>query len=172
MQVIQSKEQIIEEEHKIFASHIERWFDHGSAANLPVKDDFKYGDILLPYRVIATLEDGRVKYHEAGEQLERLYGAPVSGKYADELYNKWFSKIAMQNYIKSLETNSPVYESRQVSTIIKNIGYEKLILPIAAAGNVSSFITYILPLDKDIRTRQDWQDMVDQTPWLSAPIPE
>lgn len=172
MQVIQSKEQITEEEHKIFASHIERWFDHGSAANLPVKDDFKYGDILMPYRVLATLEDGRVKYHEAGDQLERLYGAPVSGKYADELYNKWFSKIALQNYTKSLETNSPVYESRQVSTVIKNIGYEKLILPIAAAGDVSSFITYILPLDKDIRTRQDWQDMVDQTPWLSAPIPE
>ncbi|MGN7437428.1 MAG: hypothetical protein ACTHOO_02200 [Alcanivorax sp.] len=168
MQVIQNKQQITEEEHKIFSAHMMRWFDHGSAVNLPEKDDFKYGDILMPYRVMATLEDGRVKYHEAGDQLERLYGAPVSGKYADELYNKWFSKIALQNYSKSMDTKSPVYESRQISTIIKKIGYEKLILPIGTGDDVSSFITYILPLSKEIRTRKDWQDMVDQTPWLGA----
>ena len=168
MQVIQSKEQITEEEHKIFAAHMMRWFDHGSCIDLPTKNDFKYGDILMPYRVLATLEDGRVKYHEAGDQLERLYGAPVSGKYADELYNKWFSKVALQNYSKSMDTKSPVYESRQISTIIKKIGYEKLILPIGTGDDVSLFITYILPLSKEIRTRKDWQDMVDQTPWLGA----
>ncbi len=124
-------------------------------------------DLLPDYRMVAdvTREPRRIFYVSVSKKLEELYGKPVQGKTLDELYNAWFRNVAYQSYDLLMAQALPVYEKRTINTIVKKLGYQKIILPFGQ-DVVSHAITFLVPLNHDLSERMDWEQMVKDTPWL------
>ena len=154
------------EDYPVFYEHLNRWFKHNKNGAIPSITDVMQDDRLVAHRIIAYKEDKRIRYAQVGDNLEKLYGSSLVGKYIDQLYNPWFRKNALNSYITAEDEKLPLYEQRQVSTIIKKIGYQKLVLPLGSGEAVTNFATYIVPMHADIQNYDDWQDLVKQTPWL------
>lgn len=154
------------EEHPLFFDHLDIWFKAKDRLGLPDVDAVTADDRLSDYRIIAEIEGVRVKYNQVGQKLEKLYGSSLNEKYADEAFGGWFQKTVMDEYNLVREAKLPAYKCLQISTIIKKIGYQKLVLPFGVQDTVTGFVVYILPTDPDIKDEQDWREIVEKTPWL------
>lgn len=154
------------EDCPVFFTVISRWFSVFEKDGMPKIDDLNGEDALRDYRIIAVIEGARVRYIDVGDRLEKLYGSSLKGKYADEAYRGWFKKIVMQEYDLVRDEKFPAYKCLEISTIIKKIGYQKLVLPTGENDAVTGFIVYILPTDPDIQEAKDWRALVEKTPWL------
>jgi hypothetical protein len=132
----------------------------------PGLDDFRID-------VVYYTDEDRFKYIYAGAALEELYGEKLSNRYLDDLYNMWFRRRAVKDYKQVMKTKKPFYEKRNVSTLTRKIGYHKLVLPIETEiadeffeTTSKQFLTYVIPTNQDIKTKDDWARLVDETPWL------
>ena len=152
-----------------FQSLISQWFSTRGGKSLPALEDYlSLPDHLGTYRIIAKITgELSVVYESVGESIERLYGAPMSGKNLDELYNDWFRKQAYTGYKKVIKEKFPVYERRSFATIIRPIGYHKMLLPFGDDA-VTAVAAYIMPTDKKIHRRSHWEDIIKKTPWFGG----
>ena len=151
-----------------FHGLIRKWMEARQAENvLPVYSGIDKENELYEYRMVAEIRHNplSVHYMDVGIVLEDLYGDKIAGKNLEELYNDWFRKMAYLGYQKAIEAKRPVYDRRTISTIIKPVGYHKLHLPYGRE-RVYQAVTYIVPMDNKWRKKQEWQSIVEKTPWL------
>jgi hypothetical protein len=145
-----------------------RWFAAPGPAGLPdIRDVPDQNDPLASYRILAEIapEPLKVLYREVGHGLEALYGEKMSGKTLDELYNDWFRKRAYEGYQTAIEERLPVYIRRGTSAPGIDIGYHALYLPCGGSA-VTGAVTYVVPTDARIKTRDDWEKALRETPWF------
>jgi len=152
-----------------FRGAVERWFSLRGTQGLPAFAQWDLEqDPLKDYRMIARVQADPlwVQYETVGAELENLYGKPITGQNLDTLYNDWFRKIAYRGYRFTLEHGVPALEKRMISTIVRQIGYIKIHLPMGNAHGVDHVVTYLLPSGGVFKRRMDWEAMVKATPWL------
>ena len=145
-----------------------KWFLMRDDGGLPlVKTLLEGDDKLAPYRIMSGIGQNPliVRYREVGSALETLYGKPMAGKTLEELYNDWFRKRAYEGYRAAVEGRFPAYVRRGVSTSLLKVGYHALYLP-CGGKDVTEVVTYIVPLDAAIKTRDDWEKAVKESPWF------
>ena len=166
MQIIKAGASEIEFEP--FREPAAKWFLMREDGGLPVVKTLLEGDDkLADYRIMSGigLEPLIVRYREVGRALETLYGKPMAGKTLDELYNDWFRKRAYEGYKAAAESRFPAYVRRGISTTVLKVGYHALYLP-CGSDRVTEVVTYIVPLDAAIKTRNDWEKAVKESPWF------
>jgi hypothetical protein len=155
-------------DYEPFREPTAKWFRLRGAGGLPDLALMREGeDKLAQYRIVSDV--GRdpltVRYREVGSALDALYGKPLAGKTLEELYNDWFRKRAYEGYRTAMEEGFPAYVRRGISTSLLKVGYHALYLPCGTA-EVTEVMTYIVPLDASIKTRDDWEKAVKESPWF------
>jgi hypothetical protein len=152
---------------KPFRGPVWNWFSNRGDSGLPtVTDLLASKDELEPYRIMSGvgLSPLTIRYRQVGQALELLYGKPLLGKTLDDLYNDWFRKRAYEGYKEAIEKRHPVYIRRSFASLRRNLGLYLLYLPCGGA-QVTEFLTYIVPTDAAIKTREDWESLVKESPW-------
>jgi hypothetical protein len=145
-----------------------KWFMAREDSGLPSVAALVEGeDKLADYRIISDLsfDPFTVRYRDVGRNLDALYGKPLAGKKLDELYTEWFRKRAYEGYKAAVDGRFPVYVRRGVSTIILKVGYHALYLP-CGKDSVTEVVTYIMPINDALKTRDDWEKAVKESPWF------
>lgn len=160
-------------EYEAFQPLVARWFTLKEAGGIPTPAKLFEGfqDDIAEYKMQARVAHNPldVAYTHAGATLEALYGKPLAGKNLSELYNDWFRKRAYEGYRLCAETRMPVYDRRTLSTVVVKIGYHKIHLPLdggSAGGEINDVLTYIIPLDRSWKKREDWEKLIKLTPWF------
>jgi hypothetical protein len=145
-----------------------KWFMARKDGALPVAAALAEGDDQLAgYRITSDISTDpfTVRYREVGRNLDALYGKPLAGKKLDELYTEWFRKRAYEGYKAAVDGRFPVYVRRGVSTVILKVGYHALYLP-CGGDSVTEVVTYIMPINDALKTRDDWEKAVKESPWF------
>ncbi len=105
---------------------------------------------------------GRFKYVFVGSHHIELLGKELCGNYIDEIYEGDIKADALDAYRKVLRTRAPLYTLKVWNTIIRKIGYQRLLLPFENAdGTINFIIACITPTDKKIKSLKDWQEASD-----------
>lgn len=150
-----------------FRGPVQAWLRLRAERAIPRLEDWQIAhDPLAEYRMEATITPPlSVQYGYVGAALEKLYGKPLREQNLETLYNDWFRKRAYEGYKFMLQQGGPCYERRAFNTLIRKIGYHKIHLPFGD-DTITHAITYIIPMQKDMHKRADWEDIVKATPWL------
>lgn len=154
-----------------FRDKVATWnaLQSASAKGLPSVITFlQQPDDLADYRIASSvrgLEPLSITYDQVGATLEALYGGTMTGQSLDMLYNDWFRKSAYQECRACMDARQPIYVRRTIAAMIKKLGYYKLHLPFGDS-TTTDIVTYIVPMDPNMRTRADWEKYIKLTPWL------
>ena len=145
------------------------WFALRKDQVLPIKDFFDlFPEGIKAHSILADvqMEPLKVIYEYAGSALSKLYGMQLTGLSLDGLYSAWIRKNTYGLYKVAVESGLPVYDRKNFSLIAKIIGYERLLMPLGGSDGKHKVIAVVFPTDKTIRKKQDWQKLIDETPWL------
>jgi hypothetical protein len=155
-------------EFEPFQEPAAKWFLVREEGGLPAVPALLEGDDkLAPYRITSdiTAAPFTVRYRDVGRNLDALYGKPLAGRTLDELYTEWFRKRAYEGYRAAVDGRFPVYVRRSVATTVLKVGYHALYLP-CGKDRVSEVVTYIMPINDALKTRDDWEKAVKESPWF------
>ena len=166
MQII--KKHPTEIEFAPFHEPATKWFMVREEGGMPtVKALLEGEDKLVHYRIMSGigLDPFTVRYRDVGRNLDALYGKPLAGKTLDELYTDWFRKRAYEGYKAAVDGRFPAYVRRSVATTVLKVGYHALYIP-CGKDRVTEVVTYIMPINDALKTRDYWEKAVKESPWF------
>lgn len=100
----------------------------------------------------------RARYLMVGESLKRLLGEDPTGQLINEVYSRDVAAEVGRAFLKSMETQSPLYYRREFQILTKSFGYDRLVLPMRLqGGEVRRLLLCIYPLDSKLVSAEQWR---------------
>lgn len=103
---------------KILSDIHRYWLDCRGQRPIPSRADIDPADIpqLLPYLLLTDLlDDGRYRFRLVGTEVERSFGAPMTGRTLEELMSGDYLAFMRSLYRKVIAEKRPIYSTSRYS---------------------------------------------------------
>ncbi len=115
------------------------WDEKRRGRPMPLAGEVSLVDLtfILPYLLWVEVEHEprRYRYRRIGVELERIHGSSIEGLYIDEMPGFLYRRIAAKAYAEVVDGHAPVCRIFSFAMTSWFAKYERLLLPVSAAGD-------------------------------------
>jgi hypothetical protein len=132
-------------------------------SRLPCAADFPPGCIepMLPNLALAEMSNAGPVYRFFGPALVRLLGRDPTGSRVETVYPGAIARDVLDAMARVRKDGSPLLHARQFRILSRELGYNRLLLPLFETGDaVTHIIVCIQPSSPHVRAAADWLQAV------------